>query len=200
MLYYQNPKYYWYPIRYLYYSYLNIERKRGYSFVFVDRPAAYLDTDTVLVNTLDNIIKDSCGKFLISKHFWIPDVKSFKQKAETCSETFLYLSKLNLIDSMDFCAAGVFFFEKNDTNLCILNETFNLHEQIYNKQDYIIGIYDEQILNSVLLRKILMTFTFFGITLQLKAFTHFRKKQMSVKINLSYFVYEHISHRICILL
>ena len=110
----------------------------------------YLDTDTVLVNSLDNIIKDSCGKFLISKHFWIPNIKSFKQKAETCSDTFLYLSKLNLIDNMDFCAAGVFFFEKNDINLSILDKTFNLHQEIYKDKEYILGIYDETILNSVL--------------------------------------------------
>lgn len=54
------------------YSYLNVERKRGYSFVFVDRPAAYLDTDTVLVDNqggiatcLDHLIKEKCKKIAI---------------------------------------------------------------------------------------------------------------------------------------
>ena len=54
------------------YSYLTIERKRGYSFVFVDRPAAYLDTDTVLVDNqggiatcLDQLLLDKCEKIAI---------------------------------------------------------------------------------------------------------------------------------------
>ena len=54
------------------YSYLSIERKRGYSFVFVDRPAAYLDTDTVLVDNqggiatcLDQLLLDNCEKIAI---------------------------------------------------------------------------------------------------------------------------------------
>ena len=48
------------------YSYLNIERKRGYSFVFVDRPAAYLDTDTVLVDNQGGIA--ACLDELISRN------------------------------------------------------------------------------------------------------------------------------------
>ncbi len=54
------------------YSYLSIERKRGYSFVFVDRPAAYLDTDTVLVDNqggvatcLDQLLLEKCKKIAI---------------------------------------------------------------------------------------------------------------------------------------
>lgn len=54
------------------YSYLNIERKRGYSFVFVDRPAAYLNTDTVLVDNqggiavcLDELLRQNCQKIAI---------------------------------------------------------------------------------------------------------------------------------------
>lgn len=54
------------------YSYLHIERKRGYSFVFVDRPAAYLDTDTVLVDNqggiavcLDELLRQKCKKIAI---------------------------------------------------------------------------------------------------------------------------------------
>lgn len=54
------------------YSYLELERKRGYSFVFVDRPAAYLDTDTVLVDNqggiavcLDELLRLKCKKIAI---------------------------------------------------------------------------------------------------------------------------------------
>lgn len=54
------------------YSYLSIERKRGYSFVFVDRPAAYLDIDTVLVDNqggiatcLDQLLSEKCKKIAI---------------------------------------------------------------------------------------------------------------------------------------
>lgn len=54
------------------YSYLELERKRGYSFVFVDRPAAYLDTDTVLVDNqggiavcLDELLRLKCRKIAI---------------------------------------------------------------------------------------------------------------------------------------
>lgn len=54
------------------YSYLHIERKRGYSFVFVDRPAAYLDADTVLVDNqggiavcLDELLRAKCKRIAI---------------------------------------------------------------------------------------------------------------------------------------
>jgi hypothetical protein len=115
----------------------------------------YLDTDTVLVNNLNNLIQDSSGKFLIAKHFWIPDIKSFKSKAETGEETSLYLKRLGLTDdSADFCAAGVFFFEKTKANISILKDTFKIHQEIYANQDYILGIYDEPILNSVLQKNI----------------------------------------------
>jgi len=114
----------------------------------------YLDSDTVLVNKLDNLIEDSQGKFLIAKHFWVENVKKFKQIAEKESSTYLFLEKLNLVDDMDFCAAGVFFFEKNEKCFEILNKTFNIHENIYNNRDYIKGIYDETILNSVLQKEL----------------------------------------------
>lgn len=54
------------------YSYLDNERRRGYSFVFVDRPAAYLDTDTVLVDNqggiavcLEELLFNGCKKIAI---------------------------------------------------------------------------------------------------------------------------------------
>lgn len=110
----------------------------------------YLDTDTVLVNNLDNLIIDSCGKFTIAKHFWIPTVKDFKIKCLKNESGHEISEKLGLNDTMDFCAAGVFFFEKNQTNTQILKETFELHDEIYSDSEYIEGIYDEPLLNSVL--------------------------------------------------
>jgi len=47
------------------YSYLHLERKRGFSFVFVDRPPAYLDADTVLADNEGGI--DACVAYLASK-------------------------------------------------------------------------------------------------------------------------------------
>lgn len=114
----------------------------------------YLDVDTVLVNNLNNLIEDSNGKFTIAKHFWIPTVADFINKAETEEKTLEILKEIGLDNSMDFCAAGVFFFELNSINLLILKNTFELHNQIYNNQDYILGIYDEPILNSVLQKNI----------------------------------------------
>jgi hypothetical protein len=114
----------------------------------------YLDTDTVLVNNLNNLIEDSGGKFTIAKHFWIPTVSDFFNKAETEEKTFEILKEIGLDNNMDFCAAGVFFFESNNINLLILKDTFELHNKIYNNQDYILGVYDEPILNSVLQKNI----------------------------------------------
>lgn len=114
----------------------------------------YMDTDTVLVNKIDNLIEDSFGKFLIAKHFWVEDVITFKNVAETEEKTFYFLEKLELVDDMDFCAAGVFFFEKNINNLKILEDTFEIHNMIYQNNDYIKGVYDETILNSVLQKNI----------------------------------------------
>jgi LacI family transcriptional regulator len=54
------------------YSHLHLERKRGYSFVFVDRPAPYLDTDTVLVDNqggvatcLDELLSNGAKRIAI---------------------------------------------------------------------------------------------------------------------------------------
>ena len=47
------------------YSYLHLERKRGFSFVFADRPPAYLDADMVLADNRGGI--DECVKYLVSK-------------------------------------------------------------------------------------------------------------------------------------
>tara|TARA_R110000803_G_scaffold27700_1_gene64587 strand:+ start:1987 stop:2814 length:828 start_codon:yes stop_codon:yes gene_type:complete len=110
----------------------------------------YLDTDTVLVNPINELISEAKGRFTIAKHFWIPTIKDFKAKAETCVETSDYFDTLNLKDEMDFCAAGVFFFENNEANFKIIKSTFKIHESIYENKDYILGVYDEPILNSVL--------------------------------------------------
>jgi LacI family transcriptional regulator len=47
------------------YSYLHIERKRGVSFVFVDRPPAYLDADAVLADNFGGI--EACVSYLASQ-------------------------------------------------------------------------------------------------------------------------------------
>jgi LacI family transcriptional regulator len=47
------------------YSYLHLERKRGFSFVFADRPPAYLDADMVLADNQGGI--DECVAYLVSK-------------------------------------------------------------------------------------------------------------------------------------
>lgn len=114
----------------------------------------YLDTDTVLVNKIDNLIEDSNGRFTIAKHFWVENVLKFKSVAEWQKETNLFIENLDLKDEMDFCAAGVFFFEKNEKNIKILKDTFNIHQEIYKDIDYVRGIYDETILNSVLQKNI----------------------------------------------
>lgn len=110
----------------------------------------YLDTDTVLVNKLDNLIQNYQNKFLIAKHFYVPSIKDFKNKINLNSVGLGLLDEMLLKDEMDFCAAGVFFFEKNQNTFNILKETFNLHQEIYKNVDYIEGIYDEPILNSIL--------------------------------------------------
>ena len=114
----------------------------------------YLDTDTVLVNEIDNLINDSNGKFLIAKHFWVYNVEKFKELVEKEPETYNLIEFLGLKNQMDFCAAGVFFFERNEKNLFILKQTFDIHTEIYKNRDYIRGIYDEPILNSVLQKNI----------------------------------------------
>lgn len=51
------------------YSYLHLERKRGFAFTFVDRPAPYLDADAVLVDNqggvaicIDELLSQGCKK------------------------------------------------------------------------------------------------------------------------------------------
>ncbi len=47
------------------YSYLHIERKRGFSFVFADRPPAYLDADMVLADNQGGI--SECVSYLVAQ-------------------------------------------------------------------------------------------------------------------------------------
>jgi len=47
------------------YSYLHTERKRGFSFVFADRPPAYLDADVVLADNQGGV--SECVSYLVSK-------------------------------------------------------------------------------------------------------------------------------------
>lgn len=54
------------------YSYLHVERKRGFAFTFVDRPAPYLDADSVLVDNqggvaicIDELMSQGCKKIAL---------------------------------------------------------------------------------------------------------------------------------------
>ena len=54
------------------YSYLHMERKRGFAFTFVDRPAPYLDADAVLVDNqggvaicIDELLSQGCKKIAL---------------------------------------------------------------------------------------------------------------------------------------
>jgi LacI family transcriptional regulator len=47
------------------YSYLHLERKRGFSFVFADRPPAFLDADVVLADNQGGI--SECVSYLVSR-------------------------------------------------------------------------------------------------------------------------------------
>ena len=47
------------------YSYLHADRRRGFSFVFVDRPAPFLDADTVVVDNHGGI--KACFKWLLDR-------------------------------------------------------------------------------------------------------------------------------------
>lgn len=109
----------------------------------------YLDTDTVLANPINHLIDDAGDKFTLAQHFWVPTIKDFKQKC--CpSSSIQHVEKLNLKDHMKFGAAGVFYFTNTQKNFNILKNVFDKHNDIYHNQDYIEGIYDEPILNSIL--------------------------------------------------
>jgi LacI family transcriptional regulator len=54
------------------YSYLHVERKRGFAFTFVDRPAPYLDADSVLVDNqggvaicIDELLSQGCSRIAL---------------------------------------------------------------------------------------------------------------------------------------
>jgi LacI family transcriptional regulator len=73
------------------YSYLHQERKRGFSFVFADRPAPYLDADSVTVDNrggitacLDYLLEKKCTKIAIiadTTNIWTASerIEAFKQ-------------------------------------------------------------------------------------------------------------------------
>jgi LacI family transcriptional regulator len=73
------------------YSHLHQERKRGFSFIFVDRPAPYLDADSVTVDNrggvqscLDHLLKQGCSKIAIiadTTSIWTASerIEAFKQ-------------------------------------------------------------------------------------------------------------------------
>ena len=73
------------------YSHLHQERKRGFSFVFADRPAPYLDADSVTVDNrggiqscLDHLLAKNCKKIAIiadTTNIWTASerIEAFKQ-------------------------------------------------------------------------------------------------------------------------
>ena len=73
------------------YSHLHQERKRGFSFVFVDRPAPYLDADSVTVDNrggitacLDHLLEQGCSSIAIiadTTSIWTASerIEAFKQ-------------------------------------------------------------------------------------------------------------------------
>lgn len=73
------------------YSHLHQERKRGFSFVFVDRPAPYLDADSVTVDNrggiqacLDHLLLQGCKKIAViadTTNIWTASerIEAFKQ-------------------------------------------------------------------------------------------------------------------------
>jgi LacI family transcriptional regulator len=73
------------------YSHLHQERKRGFSFVFVDRPAPYLDADSVTVDNrggitacLDHLLEQGCKSIAIiadTTSIWTASerIEAFKQ-------------------------------------------------------------------------------------------------------------------------
>ena len=73
------------------YSYLHQERKRGFSFVFADRPAPYLDADSVTVDNrggitacLDYLLEKNCTKIAViadTTNIWTASerIEAFKQ-------------------------------------------------------------------------------------------------------------------------
>jgi len=73
------------------YSYLHQERKRGFSFVFADRPAPYLDADSVTVDNrggitacLDYLLEKKCMRIAIiadTTNIWTASerIEAFKQ-------------------------------------------------------------------------------------------------------------------------
>ncbi len=77
----------------------------------------YVDSDTVMAyNNLPQICQAVDTGFGVTRHFWVPNIWYYQQRA--CTEEtlpqFLEVKKmLNLHDEDNFFAGGVFIFENN---------------------------------------------------------------------------------------
>jgi hypothetical protein len=114
----------------------------------------YVDTDTVLLNdTLPDIINNIDGGFVVTPHFWVPNIQHYQHKAtdrSSIDEFIKIKSMLRLEDQDLFFAGGVFVFENNENTRSILKEVLRMYDEYYTGKDYVKSITDELFLAAAL--------------------------------------------------
>ena len=107
----------------------------------------YVDSDTAMVNNNIPLICGSLkGEIGVTRHFWVPDIGHYQQRAttpETLAEFLLLKEKLGLSDDTPFYAGGVFAFENNEKNKKVFQRVLQMYDDYYKGKDYVKSITDE---------------------------------------------------------
>lgn len=117
----------------------------------------YVDTDTVLTNnTIPHILSSLDGGIGLTRHFWVPNIACYEDRAingSTMQEFLSVKEALGLRGDTPFFAGGVFLFENNDDTRHIFHEVLRMHDEYYSGRDYVKSITDELFLSASLANK-----------------------------------------------
>lgn len=116
---------------------------------------AYIDTDTVIAqDNFVNLIENLQGGISVTKHFWVPTVGNYKNKAvskERINDFEETRAKIGLNYEDSFYAGGFFLFENNDNTRKIFERTLELNDEFYKTKDgYVKSITDELFFSAAL--------------------------------------------------
>jgi len=112
------------------------------------RYGLYVDTDTVAVNqTFDYYFSNIQEGVLVSRHFWVPTIGVYNEKAvqpELLQETLRLEEKLGLKPQDAFFAGGVIGFEKTEKTQEVFDDVVKMYNDYYGENvEYVRSVTDE---------------------------------------------------------
>ncbi len=111
----------------------------------------YLDCDTIICNDrLEELCDSIDNSFGVVPHFGIKTFNNFYLSFPNLANS-KFLEINNILPTDNFYTAGVLLFKNTEASFRILNETFELHNLIFQQTPLMIeGLYDETFLSMIL--------------------------------------------------